>query len=145
MPGRASLTAGRYYAHPQNAFWRIVCDALQIDPRDSYEERVAALIAARIAVWDVLRSCVREGSLDADIGRHSEIANDLPGFLLAHPAIRIVAFNGATAETCFRRHVLARLPEPRPQFVRLPSTSPAHAALAYSAKLAAWRAILDRR
>ena len=67
MPGRASLAAGQYYAHAQNAFWRIISELLQFDPVSSYAVRVQALKSARIALWDVLRSCKREGSLDSMI------------------------------------------------------------------------------
>jgi len=69
MPGQASMDAGRYYAHPQNAFWRIAADLLRIDPQATYDTRVKALKAARIAIWDVLQSCVRPGSLDTMIER----------------------------------------------------------------------------
>lgn len=50
MPGKKSLEAGQYYAHMQNAFWRIVRDLLDLDPGLPYDERVLALDTARIAV-----------------------------------------------------------------------------------------------
>lgn len=145
MPGRASLTAGCYYAHPHNAFWRILGELLGFDARAPYPERIAALLAARIALWDVLHSCERVGSLDASIGRATEQANDFAGFLAAHPAIRLIAFNGALAEAAFRRHVRELPDDGPPARVRLPSTSPAHASLRYADKLAAWRCIIGGR
>ncbi len=63
MPGRASLMAGQYYAHARNAFWPIMAELLQFEATAPYGVRVQALKAARIALWDVLHSCVREGSL----------------------------------------------------------------------------------
>lgn len=143
MPGRASLAAGRYYAHPQNAFWRIVAELLQFDAAAPYEHRIRALQSARIALWDVLHSCTRAGSLDASIERDTLIANDFRAFFREHKKIRRVFFNGATAESCFRRHVLDELDAGPIAYVRLPSTSPANASVPYERKLQAWRAIVD--
>jgi hypoxanthine-DNA glycosylase len=139
MPGRASLAAGQYYAHRHNAFWKIVCSLLGIDPASPYQARVRALRASRIAVWDVLHSCVRPGSLDSSI--EEETANDFKVFFRHHPGIAQVFFNGAKAEASFRRHVLPALERPL-HYTRLPSTSPAHASIPYARKLKAWRAIL---
>lgn len=149
MPGIASLTAGQYYAHPQNAFWRIMAALCRFSANADYVHRVRALQDAGIALWDVLQSCERAGSLDAGIARASEVPNDLSGFLRTHPSVQLVAFNGGLAEQAFRRHVKARLAgasiDPWPDLVRLPSTSPAHASLSFEDKLAAWRRVLDRR
>jgi hypoxanthine-DNA glycosylase len=139
MPGAASLAAKRYYAHPHNAFWPILGKLLGFDPAAPYRRREQALKKARIAVWDVLQSCVREGSLDASI--EAEVANDFRAFLRMHPSITHVYFNGAKAEASFRRHVFARIGRPL-RYRRLPSTSPAHASLSMPRKLVAWRAIL---
>ena len=139
MPGRASLAAGQYYAHRRNAFWRIVCSLIGIDPASSYRARVRALRASRIALWDVLHSCIRPGSLDSRIER--ETANDFIAFFRRHPGIALVLFNGAKAEASFRRHVLPSVDRPM-RYARLPSTSPAHASVPFEKKLEAWRAIL---
>lgn len=143
MPGEASLAAGEYYAHPRNAFWPILADLLGFAADAPYARRVRALEQAHVAVWDVLHSCIRPGSLDADIECDSLQVNDFGHFLAQHPAITHVFFNGSTAETCFRRHVLRLLAGRSLQFARLPSTSPAHAARSLSAKREAWRAILE--
>jgi hypoxanthine-DNA glycosylase len=140
MPGRASLAAAQYYAHPQNAFWRIAAELLGFDAGLPYPARARALRARRIAVWDVLQSCEREGSLDSRI--ENEVANDLSAFFRAHRRIRRVFFNGAKAEASFRRHVPAALGAAL-VCRRLPSTSPANASQPYGRKLAAWRAILQ--
>jgi len=141
MPGVASLNAKQYYAHPQNGFWPIMGSLLGFDSRAPYPRREQALRAARIAVWDVLHSCVREGSLDTRI--EAEIANDFDAFLRTHRGITHVFFNGAKAEASFKRAVLPGL-KVGLRYTRLPSTSPAHASLPYRRKLAAWRAILER-
>jgi TDG/mug DNA glycosylase family protein len=139
MPGRASLAAGQYYAHKQNAFWRIVCSLLAIDPASPYRARVRALRASRIALWDVLHSCVRPGSLDSRI--ELESANDFNAFFRRHAEITHVFFNGAKAEASFRRHVMPAIERPL-HYARLPSTSPAHASAPFGRKLRAWRVIL---
>jgi TDG/mug DNA glycosylase family protein len=139
MPGRASLAAGQYYAHKQNAFWRIVCSLLAIDPASPYRARVRALRASRIALWDVLHSCVRPGSLDSRI--ELETANDFNAFFRRHAEITHVFFNGAKAEASFRRHVMPAIERPL-HYARLPSTSPAHASAPFGRKLEAWRVIL---
>ena len=142
MPGRASLAAGQYYAHKQNGFWRIVCGLLEIDPLAPYRKKVQAVKTAHIAVWDVLHSCVRRGSLDTMIENDSEIANDFRAFFRSHRAITHVYFNGAKAEASFRRHVLPEIAVGL-RYTRLPSTSPANASLPWRRKLAAWRAVLQ--
>jgi double-stranded uracil-DNA glycosylase len=143
MPGRVSLRERQYYAHPQNAFWRIAGTILGFDPASPYEVRVATIRAAGVAVWDVLKSCTRQGSLDSDIVHASAVPNDLPAFLGTHPQIRRICFNGAKAQVLYARHVVPRLAtSPEVHYVRLPSTSPANASLRWSEKLQAWQAAL---
>ena len=144
MPGIASLRAGQYYAHPRNAFWPIMAALLGFDPVSAYERRVAALRARGIALWDVLESCTRETRLDSDIDDASIVVNDFAAFFREHPRIDTVCFNGAKAESCHRKHVLPGLTGARAfRYHRLPSTSPAHAAMSVGAKVAAWRVVLE--
>jgi TDG/mug DNA glycosylase family protein len=141
MPGVASLTAGQYYAHARNGFWTILGQLVGFDAQLDYTARVERLINAGIAVWDVLQSCERRGSLDARIQR--AVANDFSTFFGSHPGVVRVCFNGATAHALFRRHVIPTLDDaPGRSYVRLPSTSPANAGIALSAKLDAWRAVV---
>jgi TDG/mug DNA glycosylase family protein len=143
MPGKASLREGQYYAHPQNAFWRIMGQILGFDPASPYHARVASVQSAGIAIWDVLKSCIRPSSLDSAIDAASALPNDFAGFFAEHPQIRRICFNGATAEALYRKHVRPDLVVvPDVQHVRLPSTSPANAGLPLAQKLRAWQAIL---
>jgi len=143
MPGIASLRAGQYYAHPRNQFWPIMGALLGHNLAElAYPERVQCLIDAGIALWDVLQSCQRPGSLDADIAPASIIANDFATFFARHPAITHVYFNGTAAERHFNQRVRPLLQTRPLHYLRLPSTSPAHAALNYPAKLDAWRVLL---
>lgn len=146
MPGSASLAASRYYAHPRNAFWPIVGGVLGIDPALPYAQRTALLAARGYALWDVLDTCRRAGSLDVNIEPESMQVNAFLPFLLEHPALTRIFFNGAAAELIFGRQVAPQLasalaPDPLPSLRRLPSTSPANAALSFARKLDAWREI----
>lgn len=141
MPGRDSLRAVRYYAHPRNAFWPIVLSLLDAPVSLDYASRVELLRSRGFALWDVLAECVRPGSLDTAIERESMVPNDIGGFFAAHPGVRRVFLNGGTADALFRRHVLPGLSR-GVSVMRLPSTSPAHAGMPFAAKLDAWRAIL---
>lgn len=143
MPGVASLTAGQYYAHGHNAFWPIMGALFGFDAAMPYGQRVEALQAARVAVWDVLKSCVRQGSLDTAIDRESEVANDFPAFLREHPEITHLFFNGAAAEAAFRRHVHHLLAPSALTMARLPSSSPANASFSFERKLAAWQSAIS--
>ena len=142
MPGKVSLRDQQYYAHPQNAFWAIIADILGFDAASPYTDRVTALQDGRIALWDVLKSCTRESSLDADIDPSTIVPNDFAKFFATHPDIRRVYFNGAKAATLFARHVTPTLPSTHDlELLRLPSTSPANAGVSRAEKLRAWRVI----
>jgi hypoxanthine-DNA glycosylase len=146
MPGKESLRAGQYYAHRRNAFWPIMGDLVGAAPTLPYEARTQILKSAGIALWDVLASCTRHSSMDADIEADSICANDFASFFLKHTDITHVFFNGSMADQCFHKHVrplLEPLLEHRPlHYQRLPSTSPANASMRYEQKLRAWKVIL---
>lgn len=143
MPGVASLRAQQYYAHPRNLFWPFM-DALFGVPRGApYAARVRALLAQRVAVWDVLGHCERPGSLDASIVRGSELPNDFAALLRRQPGLRAIACNGRAADATFRRHVLPGLGTRLDgiALIALPSTSPANASRSVVDKLHAWSAL----
>jgi TDG/mug DNA glycosylase family protein len=142
MPGQESLAANQYYANRRNAFWKIMAELLGFDSDCSYEARLHELRTARIALWDVLQSCTRVGSLDARIDNSSITANNFQDFFATHNKIRAVFFNGAKAESAYRRYVLPTVNAIPVSYMRLPSTSPAHASLSYEQKLHIWRAAL---
>ena len=142
MPGRVSLLAGEYYAHPRNLFWRLMEELLQVDRLAPYQKRLEQLLARRVGLWDVLKTCTRGSSLDSDIIPSSAVANDFASLFAAHPEIRVVCFNGAKAAASFRRHVLPGLGDRTDViFHSLPSTSPANASIPLAKKLAAWRVV----
>lgn len=142
MPGKESLRAGQYYAHRRNAFWTIMGELIGAAPALPYESRTRILKSAGIALWDVLASCTRDGSLDSAIDTASISPNDFASFFSTHPGITQVFFNGAVAEKCFRSLVQHSLELRSLHYQRLPSTSPANAAISYNQKLKAWGAII---
>lgn len=143
MPGIASLAAGQYYAHPQNAFWKIMQEILGIPADADYTVRVEALKRSNIALWDVLESCIRPGSMDAAIDMDSAKANDIKALLQRHPDIGCICFNGGIAEKIFKKRVLPSLGNYSIKYIRLPSTSPAYASMSFENKVMAWRAAIQ--
>ncbi|AXT46005.1 MULTISPECIES: DNA-deoxyinosine glycosylase [Chromobacterium] len=132
LPGDASLQAGQYYAHPRNQFWPLM-QAITGRPLAelAYAERLEALQQAGVALWDVIASARRRGSLDADI--RDQQANDLRELAQSLPRLRAVAFNGATAA-----RAAGQLDGLALDILALPSSSPAHT-LAFDRKLEVWR------
>lgn len=111
----------------------------------AYETRVKALLRNRIALWDVIEQCQREGSLDSSIEESTLVANDFSAFLNQYKDIEKIVLNGKTVQALFKRHVLTKqaLPEKLALEV-LPSTSPANARLGFESKLEAWRLVLSK-
>jgi hypoxanthine-DNA glycosylase len=142
LPGVRSLERTQYYAQPRNNFWRIMGELIGASPELPYEERLQRLTDSRIALWDVVASAVRRGSLDSNIVRETVVVNDFGGFFADHSELECICFNGQTAAKLFSRYVLPvpGIVVPRSRLT-LPSTSPAHAGMPYAEKLRHWRVI----
>lgn len=135
LPGRASLAAQRYYAHPRNQFWRLMEAATgeSLQALD-YPERLAQLRGCGIGLWDVIASARRESSLDADI--RAAVANPLASLVDRLPDLRAIACNGALSAATAQRLLGGRdLP-----ILALPSSSPAYT-LSFADKAQAWQAL----
>ena len=140
LPSRQSILRQQYYAHPRNTFWPVIAAVLQADLSTSYRQKTTAVRKAGIAIWDVLDSSVRPGSMDAAIVESTARANDIIGFLQRHDGIRAIFFNGQTAARLFHKRMrqdLAGLARPI-DLHTMPSTSPAHAALSLQQKIERW-------
>jgi hypoxanthine-DNA glycosylase len=145
VPSLRSLAMQQSYAHPQNLFWPFMGALYDAGPELPYAERIARLHAAGVGIWDVLKHCERPGSLDSSILVASEVPNDIPGLLDAHPTIAAIALNGAKAEQVFVRRIGPAIrPErlDRVALLALPSTSPANASIPKDEKLERWRELL---
>lgn len=141
MPSVKSLEAGEYYAHMRNGFWKIMGEILSFSPSLPYGGRVRALERSGVALWDTLKFCEREGSLDSRIRPETETPNDVGGLLVENPSVRAVFFNGAKPEGVFNRRIGPFLDggaKARLHMERLPSTSPANAGISGERKRALW-------
>lgn len=137
LPGERSLAEQRYYAHPQNQFWRLISPAAGRDLAAlDYDARLAALLEAHIGLWDVVASARRTGSTDAAIREPEH--HDIAALAATLPALRAIAFNGGTAY----RHGMRQLGHnaTKSAIIRLPSSSALHT-IPFSEKLPAWAAI----
>ena len=155
FPGAASLAAQRYYAHPQNHFWKIL-DAIWPDSpcrtvTSSYEIRSKWLLSKGLGVWDVYAACERQGSLDADI-RNAQL-NDFGSLRQRCPQLQAIAHNGGESYKHARRVAAALAANPGTRggggctevtIYKLPSTSPANASWRFERKLAAWREVFEK-
>jgi len=138
MPGVRSLEQAQYYAHPQNLFWKIMEDNFLCDFNAPYGQRITCLTNHHIALWDVLASCYRPGSLDSDIAKPSP--NPISQFVSDHPSLERILLNGKSAEKWFRKFF--------PNFdaidvLTVPSTSPANASVPRPEKQGQWKKALQ--
>jgi len=134
IPGKESLRMNAFYAHPQNAFWKIIFQLYNVPFSKEYQFKKEVLLQNGIALWDVLRYCERRTSLDADI--KMEMPNDLHSFLSTHPGISKIYFNGKSAQRYFNKF-FSDLNIPTQV---LPSTSPAYT-MKWEQKLSIWQVI----
>jgi hypoxanthine-DNA glycosylase len=136
MASPASLRAGMYYAHPRNAFWRILSELTGDELPASNEAKRIFLLRHGIALWDTLKYCEREGAADSAIRR--EMPNDIVSLLIACPRIKAVFLNGGAAYGYYQKYHAGQIELP---FNRLPSTSPANARGGLLSKIVAWQAV----
>ena len=136
LPGEKSLAAQRYYAHPQNRFWHLIGKVIGValEPLE-YEERLQALLAAKVGLWDTVASARRAGSLDASI-RDAD-PNPLVELAASLPELRAVGFNGRTSAGIG----MPQLVHTELALIPLPSSSPAHAGMPLGEKEKLWAAL----
>lgn len=136
MPSVVSLDRRQYYGHRQNYFWPMLFTLFAESYAEDYEIKRQLILRHHLALWDVLASCEREGSLDSNIVQES--ANDFTAFFAQYPQLHTICFNGSKAYQSFKKYY--------PQFLQekncctLPSTSPAHT-MKREEKLKKWQII----
>jgi hypoxanthine-DNA glycosylase len=135
IPGVKSLEKQQYYGHPQNKFWKIIFELLDEEFTEDYEQRIQILKKHHIALWDVIDSCERKGSLDAEI--KNEEANQIVELLEDHPNIKAIFCNGGKSYKNLQK-ILGKNYK-IPVFL-LPSTSPLHT-VSFEKKLEDWKKI----
>lgn len=147
LPSQQSLKRNQYFGHPRNAFWPIMGELFGAGPELPYAKRTQLLQHHEIAVWDVLRSARRAGSMDAAIEKKDASPNNFAALHAAHPELELVCFNGQAAARLFKRLVPPDVQESfgSVRFVTMPSTSPALAAMSFADKLSCWSKIATGR
>lgn len=146
LPGEQSLKLNRYYGNERNDFWRVLSAVYAVTVPSEYEQRVEFLKVKRVALWDVLKSAEREGSLDSAI--RSPVPNNVASVLQAYPSLEKIGLNGTKAGALYRRHVVPQLKSRAEPLVTevLPSTSPMKGrnVLSFDEKAARWKVFLTR-
>jgi len=145
MPGAISLKQQQYYAHPRNAFWKIMESLYGIPLETEYSQRIELLKQNGIALWDVVHQCIRQGSLDTNIQSDSVQVNDFKELFQFSTGISRVYFNGGKSAELYKKKVLSSAITglQHLQYTQLPSTSPANARLSFQQKLTEWRQIAN--
>jgi len=138
MPSEISLERKEYYANPRNQFWKIIYGIYNQTPSDDYEERCSFLLSRKIALWDVLYSCEREGSSDSRI--NNSVANNFNELFNDYPGIKAIFFNGKKAENLFNRLVKNNL-DSFLFYHRLPSSSSANTRMTLDDKIREWKIV----
>ena len=144
LPGEELLRLQQYYGHPRNHFWPLIAAIFDKSLSATYAERERLLKRNRWALWDVLESAERVGSLDSAI--RNPTANAFAKFFAGYPDIRTIAFNGQKARSLFRKYVVKQgvIAEGDFTLLDLPSSSPLYTK-PFEEKLAVWRATLAGR
>ncbi|KPH15117.1 DNA-deoxyinosine glycosylase [Chryseobacterium sp. ERMR1:04] len=137
IPGVKSLEKQQYYAHPQNKFWKIIFELFSEEVTENYPERVATLTKHHIAIWDVIDSCERKGSLDSEI--KNEEANQIGELLEQYPNVKAIFCNGGKSYKNLQKILGKNYKLP---IILLPSTSPLHT-VSFEKKYEEWKAILN--
>ena len=139
IPGVKSLEMQQYYAHPQNKFWKIICEIFNEEFTTNYQQRIEILEKHHIALWDVIDTCERKGSLDSEI--RNEEANKIEELLQNFSNIKAIFCNGQKSHKNLQKILGKKFRMP---IIVLPSTSPAYAGLSYFDKLKSWYIILEK-
>lgn len=140
MPGVKSLEEQQYYAHPQNRFWKVmgvICNEPNLHQLD-YQQKLKILLQNNIALWDTIKSCKRDGSLDSDI--QNETPNDIYGLLKKFPKLKTICLNGNKSYATFKKY----FPDLLEKYSchKMPSTSPANAKYSLDTLIKDWSSIV---
>lgn len=141
MPGVKSLEQQQYYAHPQNRFWKvmaILCNTPELPSMD-YPAKLEILLKNKIALWDTIKYCERDGSLDSKIEK--EIPNNISSLVKKYPNIKTICLNGNKSYSMFKKHFPQILQSHN--CINLPSTSPANARYQMDDLINEWKRILN--
>ena len=136
MPGDQSIAKQQYYGNKGNHFWKIIFTIFNESYSASYEDRKALLKKHKIGLWNVLASCVREGSSDSKI--MNEEINDFVKFHIQYPNIQYVFFESKSAAKFYHKYTT---PQKGISYHILPSTSGLNAGTSFIQKVEMWKVI----
>lgn len=145
MPGIKSLDAQEYYAHPQNRFWKvigIIFNANNLD-KQNYKNKTELLLKNNIALWDTIKFCTREGSLDSAI--ENEKPNEINILLKNYTNIKTICLNGNKAYNALKKYFPKLFAEEKYTIIKLPSTSPANAKWTIEKLTAEWGNVIKKQ
>ena len=142
LPGQKSLEKGEYYSNPSNKFWDILSKIYEKPIPITYKEKIEWLHKHKIALWDILKAAIRDGSLDQNI-QHPE-ANDIIGFISSHARLRVIIFNGLKAHEYFNQYIGHKNIPFGIKIKVLPNTSSANTHLTFSEKVKEWKKEIGR-
>lgn len=137
LPGEESLKQQEYYAHPRNKFWKVIAVITKSESPVTYSDKLKMLELHNIGVWDLVHKADRIGRMDTAI--KNAIPNDLNNFIVKHPNIKIIAFNGLKAQALFDKHFKRNR---HISYFCLPSTSPANAGISFEKICNLWAKII---
>ncbi|SDJ13644.1 DNA-deoxyinosine glycosylase [Chryseobacterium jejuense] len=137
IPGVKSLEMQQYYAHPQNKFWKIILELLNEYFTEDYSKRMEIIKKHHIALWDVIDSCERKGSLDSEI--KNEEANQIDALLEEYPNVKAIFCNGGKSYKNLQKLLGKNYKLP---IFLMPSTSPLHT-ISFERKFEEWKKVLE--
>lgn len=137
IPSPKSREIGFYYSHPQNRFWKVLADILEVPIPTTISEKKDLLLKNNIALWDVLASCDIVGASDSSIKNPKP--NDILN-LVKQTQIKQIFVTGKKAEALYNKLCLKNTKMP---CICLPSTSPANCSLNYTQLKAQYQLILN--
>jgi hypoxanthine-DNA glycosylase len=133
MPGERSIALQQYYGNKGNHFWKILYTVLNETFSNAYEDRKSLLKKHKIALWNTLASCEREGSRDDKITNAT--VNDFEAFYKAYPRIQFVFFESMAAAKLYQQYAYKK---EQLIYTTLPSTSALNARIPLEEKIHQW-------
>lgn len=138
MPGEKSIALQQYYGNKGNQFWKILFAVFEEPFSTDYEERQSLLRKHKIAIWNTLASCEREGSRDDKI--KNVTVNDFEAFFELYPTITHVFFESISAAKFYAKYAYE---SPHITYMTLPSTSGLYSIISFDKKLEQWLRIKE--
>lgn len=132
FPSVKSREIDFYYGHPQNRYWKVLANILEVPVPETPDEKRRMLLDNHIAIWDVIHSCSIIGSSDSSI--KDVVVNDFTE-ILKNSQVKTIFVNGGKAYDLYRKYAEKSTGI---KAIKLPSTSPANAAWKLERLCEAW-------